>query len=257
MKRLIKSLLRRAGYELTPVRDDSHDELADLEPWQREIIVRVQPLTMTGIARSAALVHAVTHLSRRGVPGDIAECGVWRGGSMMAVALTLLSLGDTGRELWLYDTFAGMTAPSDSDVSHDGRPAMAEFAKHQEAGGGWCSSGLQEVRKNLESTGYPMNRVHFVEGKVEETIPAATPGPLALLRLDTDWYESTRHELRHLFPLLHEDGILLIDDYGHWQGARRAVDEFFSRAVHPVYFQRIDYTGRLLAGAGRVRIAAP
>ena len=80
----------------------------------------------------------------------------------------------------------------------------------------------------LHGTGYPPERIHFVRGPVEETLPAGAPDEIALLRLDTDWYESTRHELEHLYPRLAAGGVLLVDDYGHWEGARKAVDEYFA-----------------------------
>ena len=142
-----------------------------------------------------------------------------------------------------------MTAPAAEDVSHDGRAAAVEYTQHRETGAQWCGASLDEVRTNLLATGYPADRIHYAQGRVEETIPATLPGNLALLRLDTDWYESTRHEMRHLFPLLHVDGILIVDDYGHWRGARKAVDEYFGN--HPPFLHRIDYTGRLVASAGR------
>jgi O-methyltransferase len=109
----------------------------------------------------------------------------------------------------------------------------------------WCIASLDDVRANLLSTGYPANQIHFVPGKVEQTIPKTLPERLALLRLDTDWYESTKHELEHLYPRLSNDGVLIIDDYGHWRGAREAVDEFFLRSRHPL-LHRLDYTGRLM-----------
>ena len=87
--------------------------------------------------------------------------------------------------------------------------------------------------------------IHFVQGKVEDTIPRQVPARIAVLRLDTDWYESTRHEFVHLYPRLSQWGVAIIDDYGHWQGARRATDEFIATLPHPLYLQRIDYTGRL------------
>ena len=86
----------------------------------------------------------------------------------------------------------------------------------------------------MASTGYPPDRVRYVKGPVERTIPDRLPGgPIALLRLDTDWYESTRHELLHLFPLLSPGGVLIIDDYGHWSGARKAVDEYLGGLAVP------------------------
>lgn len=106
-----------------------------------------------------------------------------------------------------------------------------------------CYSPIEEVKANMLQTGYPAANIVWVKGKVEETIPATIPAQIALLRLDTDWYESTRHELQHLYPLLSSKGVLLIDDYGAWQGARKATDEFFGNRV---YLHRIDWTGRLL-----------
>ena len=117
--------------------------------------------------------------------------------------------------------------------------------KEPKGTGLWAYAGLEEVRRNVLSTGYPEDRIAFIQGKVEDTIPGTIPEKIALLRLDTDWYESTRHELTHLYPLLSSSGILIIDDYGHWQGARRAVDEYLGAMPAPTYLHRIDYTGRL------------
>ena len=97
----------------------------------------------------------------------------------------------------------------------------------------------------MNSTGYDEGMVHLVKGRVEETIPQHAPDSIALLRLDTDWYESTKHELERLFPRLSKHGILIIDDYGHWQGARRAVDEYFAGNKIPILLSRADYTGRV------------
>ena len=104
---------------------------------------------------------------------------------------------------------------------------------------------FEEVSRNMFSTGYDRARINFVRGKVEDTLPASAPAEIALLRLDTDWYESTSHELVHLYPRLVKGGILIIDDYGHFAGAKKAVDEYFQEYSIPIFFNRIDYTGRL------------
>ena len=104
---------------------------------------------------------------------------------------------------------------------------------------------MEVVKKNIFSIGYDPEKIHFVQGKVEDTIPATIPEKISLLRLDTDWYESTKHELEHLFPRLSKGGILILDDYGHWQGARKAADEYFNNNHISIFLSRADYTGRI------------
>jgi O-methyltransferase len=244
MKRLIKGLLARNGWEITNVTARDAMAIADLSPADRAVIQRVSPFTMTSLERRAALIGAVDHVVHHNIPGAIVECGVWRGGSMMIAALALIDRAQTHRDLWLYDTFEGMSEPTAADLSHDGITAQKQLESTTRGQGVWCEASLEDVQANLSSTGYPLARLHFQQGKVEDTIPRAVPGPIAVLRLDTDWYESTRHELQHLYPLVQPGGVLIIDDYGHWQGARQAVDEYF--AGQPIYLHRVDYTGRLL-----------
>ena len=202
---------------------------------------------MTSPERLIALCDSVQHICDHQIEGDIVECGVWRGGSMMAAALTLQSLQDTNRKLWLYDTFEGMSAPGSEDIDLSGQDAgrLLAVQEKQDSDSIWCYSPLDEVKDNLAATAYPVGNTHFVKGKVEDTIPARLPEKIALLRLDTDWYESTMHELIHLYPRLVPGGILIIDDYGHWQGCRRAVDEYFATNRIPLFLGRIDYTGRI------------
>lgn len=246
MKKLAKAVLARSGWALDRTAERDARALADLSPVDRQIVERVAPYTMTGPARRASLLGAIDHLVRHRIAGDIVECGVWRGGSMMAAALALMARGDTSRDLWLYDTFQGMSEPTDADRGVDGEPAKAQLERAARDAPVWAVAGLDDVRANLASTGYPAERIHYVPGKVEDTIPATLPERIALLRLDTDWYESTRHELAHLYPRLARHGVLLIDDYGHWQGARRAVDEYFASSPVPVFLHRVDYTARLV-----------
>jgi hypothetical protein len=222
-------------------------EYADFEAGFLPIKDACQPQTMTSVERIYALYKAVQYLSAAGIPGAIVECGVWRGGSMMCAALTLMQCGDSERELYLYDTFEGMVPPQEIDISFDGQAASDLLAGEPRGGDSyiWAYSPLETVRQNLASTRYPDRHIHYVRGPVEQTIPATMPGSIALLRLDTDWYSSTHHTLQHLFPLLVKGGVLIIDDYGHWQGARRAVDEYFFETGTNILLNRIDYTGRI------------
>lgn len=217
----------------------------DFNPVDRDLWETVAPYTMTGPERIYALRQAVLHVSRSRIPGAIVECGVWRGGSMMAVATTLLECGER-RHLHLFDTFDGMPPPAEVDLDVTGIKAAATMARESKATSAvWAYSPLDEVQANMRATGYPAELVHYCVGRVEDTIPAHAPERIAILRLDTDWYESTRHELEHLYPRLSVGGILVIDDYGHWQGARKAVDEYFGPDRGGVFLNRVDYTCRL------------
>jgi O-methyltransferase len=229
----------------------AHDDLESADPKDRLIVEEALPLTMTGVPRLLALVDSVRYCVRREIPGAFAECGVWLGGSVMAMLMTLRELGVEDRDIYLYDTFEGMTAPTEHDTSSFDQPAIdawreAEQSRDRVYGELFNPEvfNLDAVRTTLLATGYPEKRLHFVKGPVEETIPSTTPGPLALLRLDTDWYASTIHELRHLYPLLSGGGVLIVDDYGHWEGCRRAVDEYFADREAPL-LNRIDYSGRV------------
>ena len=202
---------------------------------------------MTSPERVNALIDAVHYIVTNKIDGAIVECGVWKGGSTMAMALALRNLGDESRELYLYDTFSGMSAPSDVDVSIGGARAYDTFSQTQisEDSSNWCFSSLDEVKVNVSRTDYPEGKLHFIKGKVEDTIPTNIPSEIALLRLDTDWYESTKHEMTHLFPLLKENGVLIIDDYGHWEGQRKAIDEYISGNNIRILLNRIDRMGRI------------
>ena len=251
MKSLIKRAVRALGYELVRSGADGPVDFAgypDLSAGEKATILAARPFSMTGIERMVALIQAVNFVSRNGISGDIVECGVWRGGSVVVIARTLLELGDVGRTLYLYDTFDGMPPPTDVDRSFDGQSAQAQMDQTPVGEGIWARASLEDVRASVLATGYPSERIRFIKGKVEATIPGTIPDHIALLRLDTDWYESTRHELTHLFPRLDRQGLLIIDDYGHYQGARKAVDEYFQG--RPVYLHRLDYTARLVVRGG-------
>ena len=147
-----------------------------------------------------------------------------------------------------------MTTPQDFDRTQDGTLAQDYLARDPEKAGGVSAvAGLDAVRRNMQTTGYPHQRIHCVQGAVEDTLPQRAPAqPIALLRLDRDWYQSARHELTHLFAQLADGGILLLDDYGHWSGARRAVDEYFAALGCSYYLHRVDTTGRLLVKISRL-----
>jgi O-methyltransferase len=221
----------------------------DMEPEFVELFELCRAATMTSIERMYALYKAVEHIVTAGVEGDFAECGVWRGGSAMMMALALRRFGGTDRTIWLYDTFSGMTPPGEQDVqAMSGRSAAAILAGSPKDTEDpfWGIAPRAHVETNLARTGYATENFRFVEGDVLQTLPAHAPAQLALLRLDTDWYASTRHELEILYPRVTSGGVLIVDDYGYWRGAKQAVDEYFARpdVVRPL-LHRIDFTGRI------------
>ncbi|WP_026763370.1 TylF/MycF/NovP-related O-methyltransferase [Sediminibacterium salmoneum] len=219
----------------------------DFEPIHTTIIEKVRPYTMTSPERLYGLIESVQYVVKNNIGGALVECGVWKGGSMMAIAETLLALGVTDRELYLYDTFEGMTAPTEEDVDQLNRDAASQLqqdASKKSESVVWAYSGLAEVKQNIARTGYPANKIHFIQGDILKTIPSHLPGTTALLRLDTDWYESTKHEMEHLYPLLVSKGILIIDDYGFWKGSKKAVDEYLQQHQIQLMLHRMDETGR-------------
>lgn len=221
---------------------------SDFSEGEKENITFVREMTMTSPERLVSLSRAVEYISKNNIAGDIVECGVWRGGSMMLVAKKLIQLKETNRNLFLFDTFEGMSAPDSRDVSAIDNSSAQELLEETDKMQGdnvWCYSSLDEVKANLRTTRYPEEMVHYFKGKVEDTLPEKTVGTIALLRLDTDWYESTKHELEVLYDQLVVGGILIIDDYGHWSGSKKAVDEFIEERKLTIFLNRIDYTGRI------------
>lgn len=244
MKNLAKKIIKKLGYEIH--RADTHVESPiSFNKTDIEIIKSVKLFTLTSIERRFALIQAVNYIIKNKIAGDIVECGVWKGGSIMVIAKTLLELKSYDKELYLFDTFEGMPKPTEFDVSYKDELAIKEFEgqKIDNNSSDWSRIELDEVKKNVFSTGYNKEKFHFIKGKVEDTIPKNSPETISILRLDTDWYDSTRHELIHLFPRLVKGGVIIIDDYGYWKGSKKAVDEYFEENNILILLNKIDTTG--------------
>lgn len=222
---------------------------ADLTPETIATITAVRPYTMTTVARIEAVVSATRHVVNHRIPGAFVESGVWMGGSIMAAARTLVEMGETDRDLYLFDTFEGLPAPGEHDAIAGSDRPIDEIYADLYAGAGdkaFLDAPIEQVRANLARTGYPADRIHLIPGLVEDTIPSSAPDQVAFLRLDTDWYSSTKVEMETLFPRLSPGGVLIIDDYGFLEGARKAVDEYLASYPYPIFLHRIDATGRLV-----------
>jgi hypothetical protein len=252
MKTVIRKILNSFGYEI--VRAEEVNVPPDIlgDKAFMEIYNACRPYTMTSVERMYALYHSVNYVLDSKIEGDFVECGVWRGGSSMLIAKCLAKRGQGDRKVYLYDTYEGMSKPDGFDVTVDSQEdAMGKFESTatSEDSSDWCYASLEEVQQNMRKTGYEQENITFVKGKVEDTIPGTIPGKIALLRLDTDWYQSTKHELEHLYPLLEKRGVLIIDDFGHWEGCKKAVVEYFDNAKDEVLLGRIDRAGRIVLKA--------
>lgn len=247
-ERVIYQVARKLGIQISRVNPDTIRLPVEATPADAELIAALRSFTMTSPERIWSLMNAVRYLQDQNVPGDFVECGVWRGGSVMAMAKTLIQLGDPTRKLWLYDTFEGMTPPSSRDVEAvTGKTAekLLQSTPVSDGDNVWCVADLADVQRNIALTNYPENLTTFVKGDVAQTLKDQFPQHIALLRLDTDWYESTKIELEVLYPRLSVGGVCILDDYGHWQGARAAVDEYFRDLGHRPYMHPIDFSGRV------------
>jgi len=248
MKELLKKILNKIGYSINKI-DSSKPPYSDIknkEFW--EIYEVCKPFTMTNIESLYSLYCSVDYVLKNNIKGAFVECGVWRGGSSMLIAQMLKNRSITDRRLYLFDTFEGMSEPTNNDLDIRGIKASTLLTdnEHNKEESVWCLAELKDVQKNMRLTSFPEENVTFIKGKVEDTIPENLPKEnIALLRLDTDWYESTKHELNYLYPKLEQKGVLVIDDYGHWEGCRKAVDEYFQENNIHLLLHRIDYTVRV------------
>jgi O-methyltransferase len=248
MKKAILRIIEKMGYSISKIDKTStlYPDIREEEFWDLYHFCR--PYTMTSVERMYALYCSVNHILLNNIDGDFVECGVWRGGSSMLVAKMLSTRNLTDRKIYLFDTFEGMSEPTKDDVDFRGESAFELLDENQQDKemSVWALAEFGVAQNNMKLTNFPMENILFVKGMVENTLPGSIPDKnIALLRLDTDWYESTKHELTHLFPIIETNGIIIIDDYGHWEGCRKAVDDYFRENKINILLNRIDYTGRI------------
>lgn len=250
MKEIINSVLGLAGLELRRKRSEQIQFPVELSQEQSDFLKDIidSGLTMSWYERLFSTALACKYVVENSIQGDFVECGVWRGGNAILAAGMFKMLG-VERKVVLFDTFEGMTQPTDTDIQEkSGKSALAEFNEKQRNGyNDWCFASLDDVKANFMKYGLLDDNVVFVKGDVLDSLSVMQnlPEKVSILRLDTDWYESTKKELETLYPNLSEDGVLIIDDYGAWKGARKATDEYFEGMNHRPLFNYIDHTGRI------------
>jgi hypothetical protein len=222
----------------------------DDESLIKEAVALVADYTMISFERAATLWQQVRYLDRYRIGGSVVECGVWKGGAIGLSALAhLSSAAPPQRHLHLFDSFQGLPEPNarlDGDAAVrfvEGRAKGALVTTHKSVG------PIDYSRELLDKIGYPQELIHYHVGWFQQTVaPAAEAlGDIALLRLDADWYESTAVCIKYLYPLVVKYGVVVIDDYddyGHFEGCKRAVDEFLALQEQPIFLGHVDYTGR-------------
>jgi hypothetical protein len=220
--------------------------IPELGPEEHSLLNAARGLSMTSPIAQWELIQAIRHIENNAIAGDLVECGVWRGGNLVIAGLLRDRLG-FDRQIWAYDTFAGMTAPTEADFKPgeelDVEKKFADLDRGDR--NEWCYASVEDVLQSFESRVGNRN-LRTIRGPVEETLrkPENLPEKIAILRLDTDFYESTKAELEILYPRLSKGGVLIVDDYGEWAGARKAVDEYFSG--QGIWLHYVTHTVRLM-----------
>ncbi|WP_443646527.1 TylF/MycF/NovP-related O-methyltransferase [Candidatus Ponderosibacter sp. Uisw_141_02] len=249
VKRNIVKFVQSLGYTIQPILTQHHNIAVELDDNDVDLIKYVldSGYTMTSVLRLVNTLKSCRYVVENKIPGDFVEAGVWRGGNGI-LAKKLFDELDSQRHVWMFDTFEGMTEPTEFDVAAKSKKhALGKYKRRQlDTHNEWCFASLEDVQDNCRKSGLRVEDFKFIKGDVNKTLleKQNLPREISVLRLDTDWYESTKTELEILYPVLSVGGVLIIDDYGHWEGARKAVDEYFSTMEYKPLFNVTDYTGR-------------
>ena len=238
MKNIIKKIIHKFGYKLTSINEDI--DIVEKNDYENNLIKKIKDLTLTTDQRIWLLIQSFKHLNSNNITGDFVECGVWRGGNLILLAELCLKY-NLNKNIIGFDTFEGMTEPNDYDLNYRGKSAKKNLNKYinnkDHKDSIWQSSSLEMTSKYIKKkTKY--NNIKLIKGDVAKTLKKSEnlPKKISLLRLDTDFYESTKLELEVLYPLLVKGGILIIDDYGQWKGCKKAVDEYFQEKSNQLFF---------------------
>lgn len=250
IKKSIQAIFNGFGLEIRKKASTEVKMPVELTKEEVEIVnyIKKNNLSMASYERLWATLMACKYSIDQNIEGDFVECGVWRGGNAL-IAAALFRLYGVNKKVYCFDTFGGMTPPTEKDRhASNNKSALEDFLKNQtDTHNEWCYASLEDVKNNFKQFGLLNENVVFVKGDVCKTldIEENIPKTISVLRLDTDWYESTKKELEVLYPRISIGGPLLIDDYGHWAGSKEATDEYFKKYNNRPFFQYTDYTGRV------------
>ena len=237
------------GFSLTRI-TKNHSKPIELNDEENQFIhyVRSNNLSMCSTLNLYQTAVACKYIAINKIPGDFVECGVFRGGNAL-IAAKIFKIHKVNKRVWLFDTFTGMTEPTMHDVktSHKSFALDKYLLRKRDGYTDWAYASIEEVKENFKKINLLEENVVFVKGKVEDTLDQARniPDAISFLRLDTDWYESPKKELETLYEKLVPGGILVVDDYGAFDGARKAVDDFFNKLLLPPFLSLIDTSARI------------
>ena len=249
--RLFKSLFKKINYNLHKIESiNIEQEFPDSNNFEKELFEIISEYTMTSHERIFALMKSINFVKHNNVDGDFVECGVWRGGNLILFQ-KFIEKYNLSKKIYAYDTFEGMSEPDKIDETFKGESSKDLLNKlykkkvDRKKNILIADCSIEQVQENFKKFSNKNNLI-CIKGPVEKTLDLKKnlPNKISILRLDTDWYSSTKKELEILFPLLEKNGILIIDDYGFWKGARKAVDEYFENKNVTMF--KIDFTGRMI-----------
>ena len=244
-KLIFNKFINSMGYEVI----NKNQKIIELSKTDEKLINLVSNYSMTPKIRIFNLLQSLRHLKYNKIPGDYVECGVWKGGNIILFKKFIENEDPkSNKKIFAFDTFEGMTSPDENDFDllnkTKAKNLLKKDRKKKTNDWGFCS--IEDVKINLKKNLRKINNIKLIKGPVEKTLDKKKnlPNKISLLRLDTDWYSSTRKELETLYDKVSSGGIIIIDDYGHWGGAKKAVDEFFSNKY--VWMHYVDYACRLI-----------
>lgn len=237
LKKLFEKLLKKCGYKMQNIVNDIIEEIT---PEEKRLMDLCSPYTMTSDLRKWALIQSFYHIINNNIEGDFVECGVWKGGNLILLQKIIEKAKINNRKIYGFDTFTGMPKPTLHDLKTNSKDKNNFYKKN------WLYVSENEVRKNFKRNLNNDDNLILIKGDVTETlkIKSNIPNKISILRLDTDFYKSTKIELEVLYPRVSKGGIIIIDDYGSWQGAKKAVDEYFFN--QSIWLHYIDHDGRLI-----------
>ena len=247
----LNKIFSTVGYTLIIVNNNQRKiNFKNFNFQEKKSINKILSLTMVSDENIEFLISAIRYVKKNKIKGYYVETGIWKGGLSILSYLTFTNKNKNKMKFFLFDTFEGMPKPSkyDKKLNKDLSQVFDKWEKKIKTSEGWNLSPINEVQKNIIKLcgKKSLNDFNFIKGKVENTlkIKKNLPKKICLLRLDTDFYNSTKAELDYLFNKVSKGGIIIFDDYSNWLGAKKAIDDFLKNKKYLLC--KIDNNSRFI-----------